>query len=326
MPRLDNRVEDLDVSARQWLLSAHRERSAGNGGDLSFRSWTPVSARTKKKRRFTVLADAGTPLLVAKSAIDDDDEKVAGEWDKLSAMALPPAIRHPRAVARTDRGFVMTYMPTDDLPNALLPCSDAAALATVLERAVDLLATMHLHAAPRSPDAEQRCTVAAQYVPQPCQASPQLQIALERALLGPTHGDLAPWNVRYDGARELISIIDWEDYRPIGIAALDVLNLLVTLGLVIFPDYQVRGMNWLYEQLLEGDHWYALLLRALIARYARRTGQSPRMVIDLLPFHCRWMMNRLRAEGRDPDPLYYGPFSARYAERAPRWVAELPDA
>lgn len=315
-------ISEVDAAACEQLREVYERTTTAGGGELTFRSWTPVGARRIKQRRFTLLARNGEPLLVAKSALDHDDAKVSGEYDRLVGARLPVTVRFARPVARTDSGFIMTYAPAADLPDALLECDDFSAL---LARTVDLVAGMHRRTAKRPTDPERNWAVARQYVSDPCAARPALRAAIEGALVGPTHGDLAPWNVRHDPATGSLTIIDWEDYRPAGIAAMDVVNLLVTLGLVVFPDYRERGHDWLYDQVLDSDHWYALLLRNLVIRYARRTGTSPRQVIDLLPFHCQWLTARISAEGRDPTPLYYGSFLARYADRAPRWVEELAD-
>ncbi|RUU32396.1 hypothetical protein [Mesorhizobium sp. M6A.T.Ce.TU.016.01.1.1] len=314
-------LDEVDALARQRLRDAY-ECAAMGGGDITYRSWTPVGARTKKKRRFTLLARDGEPKLVSKSALDADDGKVAGEFDKLTSGSLPPTIEYARPVARTETGFIMTYVPAADLPDALLESGNFAAL---LERTVDLVAQMHNHGAVRLPDPERRWTVARQYVSEPCTARSEFRAAIEGALLGPTQGDLAPWNLRHDPSTGKISIIDWEDYRPLGIAAMDIINLLVTLGLVVFPEYRERGHDWLYNQVLESEHWYALLLRRLVVRYAERVGTPPRLVIDLLPFHCQWLIARINAEGRDHAPLYYRHFFDRYTKMAPRWVEELAD-
>jgi hypothetical protein len=314
-------LDEVDAAARERLREAY-DRTTPGGGEITYRSWTPVGARRKKQRRFTLLARDGEPLLVSKSALDHDDPKVAGEFEKLTGISLPPAISYARPVARTGAGFVMTYAPAADLPDAL----ESGDFAARLERTVDLVAVMHGHGGQRLAGPQRRWAAARQYVAEPCTARPELRTAIDHALLGPTHGDLAPWNLRHDPATGRISIIDWEDYRPVGIAAVDVVNLLVTLGLVVFPEYRERGHDWLYDQVLESDHWYALLLRRLVTRYAARMGTPPWLVIDLLPFHCQWLIARIGAEGRDPGPLYYGRFLDRYAERAPRWVRELPDA
>jgi hypothetical protein len=315
-------LDEVDGVARERLREVYEGTMPGKG-EITYRSWTPLGARLKKRRRFTLLARDGEPLLVSKSAVDDDDEKVAGEYDKLTGSSMPPGIRYALPVARTEAGFIMTYAPAVDLPDALLESGDFAAL---LERTVDLVAGMHRHGAVRLAEPEQRWATARQYVPDPCTARPELHAAIDGALFGPTHGDLAPWNLRHDGASGRISIIDWEDYRPVGMVAIDVVNLLVTLGLVVFPEYAERGYDWLYEQVLESDHWYALLLRRLVVRYADKVGTAPRGVVDLLPFHCQWLIARISAEGRDPAPFYYGHFLDRYVDRPPRWVKDVANA
>ncbi len=322
-PPIASPEDEVDARARRTLLSVHEELTGAVGcGDTTFRSWTPVGARKIRKRRFTLLAVDGTPIILSKTALDRDDRKVAGEWRKLGSLALPSTVNYARGLRQADGGFVMTYAPSEDLPDALAR-ADREAFGTLLGRAVDLMAQMHVHDA--GGDGSTDPWVAArQYVDEPCVARPELRAALERALVGPTHGDLAPWNVRYDSGSDRMSIIDWEDYRPAGIAAIDVINLLVTLGLVVFPGYRNCGFEWLYDQVLESGTWYAILVRDLIVRYASAVEQPPRFVIDLLPFFCQWLIARISSEGRDTSFLYYGYFLARYVASAPKWVDELP--
>ncbi|WP_020123042.1 phosphotransferase [Streptomyces canus] len=316
----------IDTRARIDLMAVHERHSGVVEEDrITFTSWTPVGARKIKKRRFTALALDGRPVLVSKSALDDDDAKVAAEWHKLGRLALPATVDWAKPVEQTEDGFIMTYAASEDLPTALMGTGDRETFAALLTRTVDLVADMHLRGAVTHNDPAARWAAARQYVADPLVSSPALRAALEHALVGPTHGDLAPWNLRYDAETDRVSIIDWEDYRPLGVAGMDLLNLLVTLGLVVFPEYRERGVDWLYDQVLESDHWYALLLRDLLVRYAERTGQLPRRVVDLLPLFCQWLIARISNEGRDPSPLYYGHFIARYTASAPQWVKELPD-
>ena len=315
----------VDAAAEAALLAAHERMEGRTEGLVTFRSWTPIGARTKRKRRFTALIVDGSPALVSKMALDREDRKVAGEWIKLTGLSLAGVINHPRAIGQIGDGFIMTYAPGHDLPDALLGLDSQEQFAELLTQAVELVATMHLHGAICDRDPCKRWDAARQYVDQPYATETRFRTALEQAIICPTHGDLAPWNLRYDRATARITIVDWEDYLPLGIAGMDVVNLLITLGLVVFPNYRERGLDWLYDQVLNSNHWYALLVREEINHYASLTNQQPRVVIDLLPFFCQWLIARIENEGRDASSLYYKCFASRYIAQAPTWVEELPN-
>ncbi|GAA3440206.1 phosphotransferase [Kutzneria kofuensis] len=296
------------------LLSAAFD---GTGAAVSFRSWTPVGARKIRKRRFTMLVADGTPALVCKTALDIDDAKVGAEATKLDTLDLPASLTRARVLSRHEGGFVMTYVPALDLPDALAGRSQES-FATLLGRAVELVAALHRHSRVDG-DVTRRRAVAGQYVAEELLHRPELRAAVDVAVLAATHGDLAPWNVRHDPETDRLSLIDWEDYRHCGIAGIDIVNLLTTLGLVVFPEYRTRGLDWLYDQIFGGSHWYSRLVHDLIVRYATATGQAPGAVLDLLPFHCAWMTTRITAEGRDPSQLYYATFLRRYVSQPPGW-------
>jgi hypothetical protein len=293
--------------------------------EVSFRFWMPKGLRTKRRRRFGALIAAGRPILVSKTPLDTEDHKVVGEWEKLATLNVYPCGCHPKPVLRTETGFVMSYAPAVDLPDAMVGPDRPELVATLVDEVVGLLAAMHLAGA--LPASNRHCAteIARGYVDTDKIDEASWQ-TLERAMVGPTHGDLAPWNIRYDATRQHFTLIDWEDYRPVGIPGMDVMNLLLTLGVAIFPDAMERGYDWLYDQVLTGDHWYALTLRRAVERYALLTRQPARLIVDLLPFFCFWMIARIEGEGRDPSSFYYAPFAARYRARRPDWVAELPNA
>jgi hypothetical protein len=316
---------ELDALAEASLAVAFERMGGSTEAEVSFRFWTPAGLRTRRRRRFGALIAAGRPILVSKMPLDSEDRKVAGEWEKLASLSMLSCGCHPRPVERTEAGFVMTYAPAVDLPDILVGSDQPERVAALIGEIVGLIATMHLRHAPSASNRRYAMQLARSYVDADKLGGASCQ-ALERAMVGPTHGDLAPWNIRYDAMTKRFTLIDWEDYRPIGIPGLDVMNLLLTLGVVVFPDVHEKGYDWLYDQVMTGDHWYALVLRRAVVRYASLTRQSARMIVDLLPFFCFWMIARIESEGRDPGVFYYAPFAAQYRARPPDWVMELPDA
>lgn len=320
-PRSSRSEASVDAEAQGALRAAY-ERLEGSADALSFRSWGSVGVRTTCRRRFTALLAAGRPRLVAKQPLDDDDDGVRREWESLRSLSLPAEIHHPTPVERLRSGFIMSWAPSVDLPDVLMEQSDPEGFGRILSGVVERLAVLHGRA---TGDGGGRET-ARRYVDAPHEGTPRLRQALDTALVGPTHGDLAPWNLRLHVPTSRLTFIDWEDYRPRGIVALDILNLLLTLGLVVFPEQRERGWDWMYDRVLTSDHWYAGLVRRELVHYAGCTGQPARRVIDLLPFFCQWLMVRITRTGRDPSGLYYARFRERYLASPPAWVEALPDA
>jgi hypothetical protein len=320
-------VEQADFVACGDLLRVHNGLAVAKetNPELTYSSWTPAGMRTIRKRRFTALSVDGVPTLVSKVALDDEDVKVAREWEILTSLHLPNQISTSVPVAETPTGFIMGWAAGRDLPDALRPFIGTDTGVRLLEQTIDLISSMHLMSATHNPSREEADAAAAQYIDLKDLQRIGLSESVHGALVGPTHGDLAPWNIRYDDKTDSFTFIDWEDFRPAGIASMDVLNVLITLSLAIYPDYKDHGFDWLYEKLFESDDWYALQLPSLIQRYARAIGKSERSVMNLVPFFCLWLPARLRAEGRDPAGLYYDRFSERYRTTPPQWVKDLPD-
>jgi Phosphotransferase enzyme family len=284
--------------------------------------WTPNSARRTRRRFFLRLDVGGVPRLVAKVPLVGSDPKLRREATVLGLLDEDLPVHRPRLVAPLEDGFVMTYLPGSDLPDVLDGPLTAERLSRVLSPVVDAVADLHLTSTIGSDRGRGR-VAALQYVTDPPTGQPHLDEALDAALVAPTHGDLGPWNVRFEPASGRVLILDWEDYRPAGIAALDVLNLLLTCGLLAFPDYRSRGFDWLYGQMFLSANWWRGVLVQCVMRYCARTGQDPRQIFDLTPLFCLWLITRIEAEGRDSGSLFYGTFLRRYLDGRPAWVAAL---
>jgi len=131
--------------------------------------------------------------------------------------------------------------------------------------------------------------------------------ALGAVRIGPTHGDLGPWNLRHDPATDEIALLDWEDYRDEGIQAVDVLNAVFTSLLVLRPEWRERGFGWLFAEAFERDPDLREFIAAGLRRYADETDQEVRALVRLLPVFCVSMIRRIEAQGRSADGMYYGP-------------------
>ncbi|USX53383.1 phosphotransferase [Lentzea sp. HUAS12] len=316
---LAERTVDTDEIAR-LMLAAHRDRT-GLGevspDRVSTSTWTPASARKVRRRTFVRLDVDGEPVSVAKIPLSRTDPKLAHEFDVLRSFQPPSPLGCPAPLDALGDGFTMTYLPGVDLPTAVTGVDTPELLWRVLRPAVDRVVELHTAGPAVTTTPELALQTAAHYVRTPEFGVKHADDALRTALLAPTHGDLGPWNVRCDPAGGTARVLDFEDYRSTGIAAMDVVNLLVTTALAVFPDYQDHDFDWLYDKVFDGEHWFGSVLARGLVHYATHTGQQPGRVLDLLPFTCQWLIERIEAEGRDTSRLFYRPFLERYLERRP---------
>ncbi|MFJ9646437.1 hypothetical protein [Streptomyces sp. NPDC101206] len=316
---LTERTVDTGEVAR-LMLAAHLERTgAPEPGPDRVRSttWTPAGARKIRRRTFVQLDVDDVPVAVAKVPLSVTDPKLARELEVLRGFPAPAPLGSPVPLDALCGGFTMTHLPGTDLPTAVAGTDGPHTLWQVLRPAVERVAELHL-SGKRGPAAPERALeTAAAYVREPEFGVPYADEALRTALLAPTHGDLGPWNVRYDVRDGSARVLDFEDFRATGIAAMDIVNLLVTTALPVFPDYPEHGFDWLYDQVFASNHWFRSVLEQGLDHYATLTGQHPGRVLDLLPFTCQWLIERIEAEGRDTSGLFYRTFVERYLERRP---------
>jgi hypothetical protein len=321
-PALANPTErsvDTDEIAR-LMLAAHLARTADTEPSpdrLRVRTWTPAGARKVRRRTFVQLDIDGMPVAVAKIPLSHTDPKLARELDVLRSFSTSSPLGCPVPLDALCGGFTMSHLPGVDLPTAVADAGTPDALWRVLRPAVDRVVELHRSGPAVTTTPERALETAAAYVRAPEFGVRHADEALHTALLAPTHGDLGPWNVRCDPRDGTARVLDFEDYRATGIAAMDVVNLLITTALPVFPDYPERGFDWLYDQVFTSDHWFRSVLVRGLERYADLTGQQPDRVLDLLPFTCQWLIERIEAEGRDTSSLFYRPFIERYLERRP---------
>jgi hypothetical protein len=311
-------VRAAEARTTEALLALHQEVDGTGPARISFRTWTPHSERKQRQRLFVESTVDGTARYVAKVPLDPRDDMVDREWLVLSTLRGLEAVR-PAPVRRLGRGFVMTYVPERDFPD-VMGGRGPAAWPELLGRAVDLAAALHAPAAGRHPAPHDRAVeVAAAYLPGLAGVSEATIARLDGATTGPTHGDLGPWNVRVDAAGR-VSLVDWEDYRAVGLPWLDVLNLVLTAALIAFPDYRQCGFDRLYDRVFHEQNAFRRTAVQALARYASRTGASVAAIVGLTPLFCRWMIRRIADQGRPTDHLYYGRFAERFEAEPPHWA------
>ncbi|MEZ0066898.1 hypothetical protein ABIA32_002911 [Streptacidiphilus sp. MAP12-20] len=304
-------LDSVRQETAEALLTVHQSTDGAQAGEVSFRDWIPRSERKQCQRLFVASSVAGVTRYVAKVPLDPDDAMVDREWEVLSGP-VGTDLPRPRAVRKLDRGFVMTYVPSRDFPEAL-GADRPEARPRRLRTAVELAARLHTSgrgsATGRQP--------AADYLPT-ADFPTATTDWINRASVGPTHGDLGPWNLRVD-QDDRVSLIDWEDYRPDGLPALDVLNLVLTAALIAYPDYPELGFDRLFELVFHEQNAFRDAADQALRHYAARTGQQVEGIIGLTPVFCRWMIRRIERQGRPTGHLFYGPFADRFEAELPRW-------
>ncbi|MBS2548573.1 phosphotransferase [Catenulispora sp. NL8] len=291
-----------------------------NARDLAW--WIPDSARRQRQRLFVSCLASDGAALVAKVPLDAADTMVDREREILRGPA-PAGVRRPTLVHDLERGFVMTWVPDRDFPEALTAVESADDLRKLLEQAVDAMLPLHTGGAAGLGDGR---AVAHGYLGDLIETAGDAALeALTPTWIGPMHGDLGPWNIRWNSADGRLSLIDWEDYQQTGLPVVDLLNTVLTSALLIYPDYRTRGHDWLGEQILHSDGPFRSAARSALRRYAHATGQSAVSAARLLPIACLWLHRRVEKQGRLTGHLFYLPLMRAFQRAEPRWIGELDD-
>lgn len=308
------------IHTTQALAELHQRLDGPACGPVEFRSWIPRSERTKRQRLFVQSSIGGQSRYVAKVPLDPDDTQADREWRMLSGLSGTPVLR-PRPIRRLGMGFVMSYVPWMDFPD-VMAATDTQLWPALLRTAVAAAAS--LHTSLPAPVAADPVTIAAAYLPGGAAVPQVTQDWLERAAVAPTHGDLGPWNLRVDRSGA-VALIDWEDYRPAGLPALDVLNLVITAALIAFPDYRDRGFCWLYDRVFHGRNAFRAAATEAFRQYAALTGRDVESIVGLTPVFCRWMIRRIQDQGRPTSHLFFAPFAEYFEAETPGWEGDGRD-
>ncbi|MGW1615821.1 hypothetical protein ACWCQZ_41520 [Streptomyces sp. NPDC002285] len=299
------------------LTRMHRELDGVEPERITFRTWIPQGVRRSKLRLFVESSVDGAARYVAKVHLDPTDPMVAREWSILSSLVAHETL-HPRAVAEIPRGFVMSYVPARDFPDVFRTVGTEQRHSLLLA-AVEAAAALHTGRGPLQ--ATGAAEAATCYLPGLTGIGESTLHHLERAHVGPAHGDMGPWNLRVDD-HSRIGLIDWEDFRAAGLPALDVLNLVLTTALLAFPDYQEHGYDWLYERVFHARNAFRSAAGYALHRYATSTGTNTAAILGLIPLFCRAMIQRIEDQGRSADHLFYGPFADRFEAEGGRLHTE----
>ncbi|MER6433793.1 hypothetical protein ABT272_39725 [Streptomyces sp900105245] len=295
------------------LARMHREIDGVEPGRITFRTWIPQGVRRSKLRLFVESSIDGIAHYVAKVPLDPADTMVTREWSILSSLVAPETWR-PRAVAEISRGFVMSYVPARDFPD-VFRTADTDTRRTLLLAGVEAAAVLHTtHGRLREVGAAE---AADSYLPGLTGIGESTLHHLQKTHVGPAHGDMGPWNLRVHDQGG-IGLIDWEDFRPLGLPALDVLNLVLTTALLAFPDYQEHGWDWLYERVFHSRNAFRTSARCALEHYAASTGTDSTAILGLVPLFCRAMIQRIEDQGRTADHLFYRPFAERFEAEGDR--------
>jgi hypothetical protein len=299
-------------------MLARDARKLGIAGDYQFRYWRPVSNRKHRIRQFVILHSSGRPQLIAKTRTEELDVKVGQEYRIIRQLAANAAWRGVRVISGGDDGFVMPFVPEHDFPDVFRRTGFDERRALVNAAVDEIWALQRSCPLPPTPRSEQTLNgILGSWRP----TEETVAAALTVAPAGAMHGDLGPWNMRVHPETSRLTAIDWEDYCPNGIPAIDVLNMLLTLTLLVHPDYASMPPEVLYAQTFLERSEMSALLAAGLRRYCELSGASFEMCLALVPVYCRAMLRRFEEELRPTAHLFYKPFQDRFCLGEVMWLS-----
>lgn len=306
--------------------SLWRAESQGRGFRLDdsaqVEAWRPQGARKERARQFATFFVGDQPLYVAKLPTSRYDSKVSHEYQILQRLQTH-GVNVADPLQEIGDGFVMRHLPGRDLPEVLSTAKEDVWFSLV-NQVIDRLASLHRSFLGQRENC-QRDVVVREYVGNWEPPDQNTRRALAVAQVGGTHGDLGPWNIRYDELTGQVAFLDWEDHREVGLPALDVLNFVATLPLLLTPDYRTIGFQRLYELSFAQTGRFGHLAAAGLNRYAISMGIRARDVLALLPLYCEAMNQRLRDEGRSTEGFFYTPFRDLFVLEEVAWLDTLEE-
>jgi aminoglycoside phosphotransferase (APT) family kinase protein len=261
---------------------------------------------------------------MAKFASRDDDLRVRREACLLKGLCRA-GVPAPRFLGAVEGGFLMEYIGTHDLPDVLRSLESDDQWQTLVGMVVAGIA--ELHSRPVRLAGNGNGTAAAAIVRKhvgPWQTSDrEARRTLAAARIGPTHGDLGPWNIRFDSATGSVRFLDWEDYTGRGVQALDLLNFVFTLPLILYPDFREIGFARLYDLTFRQETRFGAIAACALNRYAAARGVRPRDLVALFPVYCQAMIVRFERQGRSVADLFYRPFQQWFKLEEVAWLSRL---
>lgn len=322
LDRMHEPDDDITACERLMISLCRREHARGLRRQVvRLETWQPDSARKNRVRQFITLSLDDEPHYMGKIPLSPEDGKVAREYEILRGLRGrgSPIVEPLEPVAR---GFVMRYCAGVDFPHAVDAADAPDRWLPLVEQVIDKMAAFHSEclapAGGAAPEAAAR-----EYVDDWQPAHEATRRALASAQVGAAHGDLGPWNIRYDRRADKVSFIDWEDFRARGLPALDALNFLFTLPLLLHPDYRVIGFGRLHELCFGRRGPFGLIAARGLSRYAAAMKVSALDLVALLPLYYEAMTVRIRREGRPVEHLFYIPFQQRFSMDGIAWLDQL---
>ncbi|MBR0696583.1 phosphotransferase [Bradyrhizobium lablabi] len=293
--------EHLAVSVRseiEYLLvsQAHELLGLPADAEVQFSRLHPARNRQHRVREFLIASVQGAPRLISKRGTDPHDTKVRRETSVLAGLMQSRSEPGARLIAAGRDGFVAPYLCDIDLPE-LWPLLSEARKDQLLDTVVDCMADFHAQVLTTTLIEPSRSFASA---------------AVAGAPLGPIHGDLGPWNVRCSNSADRVAFVDWEDFHFDGPQAFDVLNLLLTMSIVEFPDFRQRGFEWLYSTVFIEPTAASRILRRGLLRYAEARSTDPELILAHVPLFCRYMIDRIEEEQRSTGNFYYRYFEQTF--------------
>lgn len=318
-------TENEQLNCEIALLHLCHQRKSDQGFFDRVTIVTRATSRLQgqKSRRFVTVSTNDTPRFIAKVALDGADGKVNREYEilvhltgKLFSTTVP--------VYKLSHGFIMEYISGSDFPE-LFQASDSievriAMVESVVREMVEVHQTPLSLTIPLSElDVFRRCREKQTVYDE------LTQNALESLKLGPMHGDLGPWNIRINLEKGSVYFLDWEDFYPVGMPVLDMLNFLTTMALLIRSRNLEQDFRELYSASFEQDSEFGFLFSRGLNLYSSLTSVKPLHCLALLPVFCQYMRNRLREQGRDENLMFYPVFEQKFDIGKIAWLHRLND-
>jgi hypothetical protein len=309
---------DAALRTRAENMLLREAQTLGFNRPVKIEHWRPNSNRKEKVRHFATLISEGRPRLVAKLRTDPEDVKVSRERDVLIKLSSAGGSASQLYRSGGDEGFVMAFVPDEDLPIVFRRSSPRYRL-DLVRTLIDTIWEFHRARLTRQIPLTETVLDDLLGGWRPCDEACEALIAVPT---GAMHGDLGPWNIRVCAESNELSILDWEDFRFEGLPALDVLNALLTLTLLVHPDHSAVNGKALYRQTFIERGEMPLLLREGLSRYAAMAGIEAAACLALTPVYCRGMLKRFEAEGRPTAHLFYIPFLQHFKLKEAVWLLQ----
>lgn len=260
--------------------------------------------RNEKPRIYLSLRTSKRSLFV-KYSLKERPNIFQREYDALAKQEENGFII-PKPIGLIDRGIVLSFVDGQPIEEIIIQSGLSENLDLLID-AVIAIARFHIKHTynPREEDVGKIYKEVTKVA-----MSDKQENLLKHARFGFTHGDLDPFNTFFDSSKRRFSLIDWEDFREVGIQVLDIIHFVVMLGVIANPKC---GHDFLYENVF-GERKGNIYLH-LLRTYCNETKTSFSKLLEFIPIYCDAQNYRLIKAGRDTTPFLYNKFKEIYYEK-----------